>query len=121
MSLVTCPNCKAKVDLDNDFCPECGYHMFNFEVNTHEDTFHDSYDDYTSTTKDAKPIYKFLFFVSLFGIFGGLFWGIYQVILQDNPVEDAKPLTYLIVYISIALLIITQILSYFEKNNRTHN
>ncbi|HCA43229.1 MAG TPA: hypothetical protein DEP28_08260 [Bacteroidetes bacterium] len=121
MSLVTCPNCKAKVDLDNDFCPECGYHMFNFEINTHEDTFHESYDDYHSTTKDARPIFKFLFFLSIFGILGGIFWGIYQVILQENPTEDAKPVTYLIVYLSIGLLIITQIMSYFEKRGRGQN
>jgi hypothetical protein len=117
MSLVTCPNCKEKVDVNSDECPFCGFKLFDFEINTHEDTFHDDYSDYVGTTKSTKPVYKILTFISIFAFIGGMFWGIYEVILSATPSEDASTEAYFLVYAGIGLFIITQILSSIDKSS----
>lgn len=116
MSLVTCPNCKEKVDVDEDVCPECGYKLFDFEINTHEDTFHDDYSDYVGTTKSTKPVYKILSFISIFAFIGGMLLGLYQVLWAENTTEDAGSEAYFLVYVGIGLFIITQILSSIDRS-----
>jgi hypothetical protein len=117
MSLVTCPNCKEKVDVDSDICPECGYKLFDFEINTHEDTFHDDYSDYVGTTKSTKPVYKLLSFISIFAFIGGMILGLYQVLWSEPPrQEDAGSEAYFLVYFGIGLFIIIQILSSIDRS-----
>lgn len=121
MSLVTCPNCKEKVDIDSEVCPKCGYRLFDFEINTHEDTFYEHYSDYENTTESSKMIYKVLTFISIFSFLGGILWGFYQVMWAENPAEDAGSEAYFMVYAGIGLFIITQILSSMDKSKSNNN
>lgn len=108
-----CPNCGCELDIDNEFCSECGYDLRNNVSLEQKDMPLGFFDNLTQKTCFPIIVYSFI----VFGIFlfvGSIIW---SSIMANGSIDF---LTYIILTVTFSVFLAGIFLGYFGCNDQSY-
>ena len=108
-----CPNCGSELDIDNDFCSECGYDLKNNVSIEQKNSGLRFFDNLTQKTSFPIIVYSFI----VFGIFlfvGSIIW---SSVMANGTIDF---LTYIILTITFSVFFAGVFLGYFGCDDQSY-
>ena len=108
-----CPNCGSELDIDNDFCSECGYDLRNNTLTEQKNMPLGFFDNLGQKASFPIMVYSFI----VFGIFlfvGSMIWTLFMA----NGSIDL--LTYLILTIAFSVFFAGMFVGYFGCKDQSY-